>query len=82
MNKETITKIGERMVTKINVVNLCRSKGSVSNKLTHELSGMLMVIKAAEIPYEFIYSDEAQDYLQIKTLILDGQVFECEPCLD
>ena len=83
MNNETIAKIGKRMVALINVVNISRAKGATSsNPLQRELGGMLQLLKAADVPYELELSDEAQDFMQIETLIVNGQEFKCRPCLD
>lgn len=78
MNKETIRKIGERMTSLINVVNLTRAGGSTANNpRQQELHGMYMLLKAAEIPFEIKYSDDAQDYLQIEEIIIKDQKFAC-----
>ena len=80
MNNETITKIGTRMAHLINVVNIARAEGIVyGNPRQNELNGMFMLLKAAEIPFDIKYCDDAQDYLQIEKLIIAGHEFECSP---
>ena len=76
ITNEMIEKIGDRMAVLINVRNLCHS--GEPNKFDWELSGMQQLLKGMEIPFKYEFSDTAQDYLQIQTLIIAGQRFECE----
>lgn len=78
MNTETIRKIGEQMVAEINIRNIYHNPNCMSaNKIENELNGMTLLLKAAEIPFEFIFADDAQDYLQIAALKIADQTFAC-----
>lgn len=58
-----IKNLGERMITLIRVVNLCGI--SNPNKLSNELNGMCMALKAMDIEFEFEFNDEVTEYTAI-----------------
>lgn len=80
MTNEMIEKIGERMVALINVRNLYH--GNEPTKFDHELNGMYQLLKATELPIKFKYSETAQDYTQIESVIICDREFACRVRFD
>lgn len=80
MTNEMIEKIGERMVALINIRNLYHN--SEPTRFDHELNGMYQLLKAMELPIKFIYSETAQDYVQIEAFTICDHKFACDVRFD
>ena len=65
-----VNDLAERMVILMRVVNI---SGLSGNKLSHELNGMVMAVKAIGIDYEFEFNSDVTQYT---ALILNGNRYE------
>lgn len=81
--KEMINNIGERLIHKMRVINICTrefanderrfSEPRKLNKFDHEFRGMLDILKTMGIEFEIEYND---DVTEMTAITIMGQRFE------
>lgn len=69
-----IDKMAMRIVKKVSVMNCYRRNGKPFRKLKTELDGMLQLLQAADIDFEFNYSNV--DLLQINSITIAGTRYD------
>ena len=76
MTEEMIEKIGNRMATLGNMINISHRDSKEMNKFDHEFNGMVQLLKAADIQIEI--TREIDNIRQIDSIKIEGLRFFCE----